>query len=55
MAMKLLTKLQKCQKIHKKIIPRELQMSDKEIPKERYISSEERPKILDNLIFNIIA
>ena len=29
--------------------------NDKEIPKERYISSEERPKILDNLIFNIIA
>ena len=29
--------------------------NDKEIPKERYVSSEERPKILDNLIFNIIA
>ena len=29
--------------------------NDKEIPKERCISSEERPKILDNLIFNIIA
>ena len=29
--------------------------NDKEIPKERYISSEERPKILDNLVFNIIA
>ena len=29
--------------------------NDKEIPKERYISSEERLKILDNLIFNIIA
>ena len=29
--------------------------NDKEIPKERYISSEERPKILDNLIFNLIA
>ena len=29
--------------------------NDKEIPKERYISSEEKPKILDNLIFNIIA
>ena len=29
--------------------------NDKETPKERYISSEERPKILDNLIFNIIA
>ena len=29
--------------------------NDKEISKDRYISSEERPKILDNLIFNIIA
>ena len=28
---------------------------DKEIPKERYISLEKRQKIIDNLIFNIIA
>ena len=29
--------------------------NDKEIPKQRYISSEERQKIIDNLIFNIIV
>ena len=27
----------------------------KDIPKERYISPEERQKIIDNLIFNIIV
>ena len=29
--------------------------NDKEIPKERYISPEERQKILDDLGFNIIV
>ena len=29
--------------------------NDKEISKERYISLEERQKIIDNLIFNIIV
>ena len=29
--------------------------NDKEIPKERYISPEERQKIIDNLILNIIV
>ena len=28
---------------------------DKEIPKERYVSPEERQNIIDNLIFNIIV
>ena len=29
--------------------------NDKEIPKERYISPEERQNITDNLVFNIIV
>ena len=29
--------------------------NDQEIPKERYISSEEREKVIDNLIFTIIV
>ena len=42
--MKLLTELQKFQKIHNKI-----NEHDKEIPKERYISPEERQKIIEDL------
>ena len=29
--------------------------NDKEIPEERYVSPEERQKILDNFIFNTIV
>ena len=29
--------------------------NDEKLPKERYISPEERQKVIDNLIFNIIV
>ena len=29
--------------------------NDREVPKERYLSPEERQKFIDNLIFNIIG
>ena len=45
------TELWKPQKIHNKIITSE---NDKEIPKERYVSPDERQKIIDNLYINII-
>ena len=47
--MKLLIKLQKFQKIRNKIFQEQLQKSDKEIPKERYVSPEERQEIIDEL------
>ena len=47
--MKLLIELQNFQKIHNKIIQRHRNENDKEIPKERYISPEERKKIIDEL------
>ena len=37
-------------KLHNKMIQRQLQMkNDKEIPKERYLSPEERQEIIDEL------
>ena len=45
------TELWKPQKIHNKIITSE---NDKEIPKERYVSPDERQKIIDNLYINIV-
>ena len=45
------TELWKPQKIHNKIITSE---NDKEIPKERYVSPDERQKIIDNLYVNIV-
>ena len=50
LVIKSLTKLQKHQKLHSKIIQIQLQMSMiNEIPKERYISPEETQKIIDDL------
>ena len=53
-------KSQKFQNIHNKIIQRQLEMRmikkiPKEIPKERYISPEERQKVIDNLKFIVIV
>ena len=45
------TELWKPQKIHNKIIASE---NDKEISKERYVSPDERQRIIDNLYINII-
>ena len=53
---KMLIKLQVFQKIHNKIIQKQLQMNMiKVMPKERYISPKERQKITDNLDINIIV
>ena len=47
---KLLSKLQKFQNIHNKIIQRKLQMIIiKKLPKERYLFPEERQKNIDDL------
>ena len=49
---KLLIELRKSQKLHKEIIQKQfINDHDKEIPKERYISSEERQKIIEDLRF----
>ena len=54
--MKLTIELQKFKKIHNKIIQKQLQMKinvikkmNKQIPKEKYISPEERQKNIDDL------
>ena len=50
LVIKLLTELRKFQKIHSKIVRNQLQISKiKKIPKERYISPDERQKITDDL------
>ena len=42
----MLVELQKSQELHRRTVQRQL---DKEIPKQRYISSGERQKIIDDL------
>ena len=42
----MLVELQKSQELHRRTGQRQL---DKEIPKQRYISSEERQKVIDDL------
>ena len=52
LVIRLLIELQRFQKIHNKNIQRQLQrrMIKKYLKKERYISPEERQKIIDHLI-----
>ena len=46
----LVIKLQNSQKLHNRIIQKELQMNViKKIPKERFVSPEERQKSIDDL------
>ena len=49
LVIKLLIELQRFQKIHSKIIQTVTNEHDKEIPKKRYVSPEERQGIIDEL------